>query len=188
MKIKSIKDTVKSKVKKVVGKVVGKKVVKKCGKKVVKNGCVIIGLIGLTALAGCGSNPAAYSVTQNNEFTRSIIIIASRVSVSNEYVTAEGNVDAPSIELFQAAQNLENKGTQSADQRSTNEIKPDTDVNVGGVGGGSGKGILEQAVGAVAGLCSGGSSSGSSSGSCSDGSCSDGSCSDGDCCEGQCSE
>ena len=105
-------------------------------------------------------------MTQDNEF-----------KACNFYFGGGTNAttNTPSVEMFTLGQNLENTGTQSADQRSTNEIKPDTDVTVGGMGG-SGKGLLEQAVGALV-------TPSTAAKECPDGNCSTGACTDGSCSE-----
>lgn len=168
MKATEVKEKVKAKVKAKVAKAVGRK----CG----SAKALLIVTVSVFALVGCGSYPAAYSVTQVNEFENSIVIIAAKASVTNGTACAETDGDLPKIDLFSAAQNLENKGTQTADQKSTNEIKPDTDVTVGGMGG-SGKGLIEQAVGALV------SPSVSATKDCPDGNCSTGACTDGSCSE-----
>lgn len=92
--------------------------------------CFLIG----AALAGCidPGRPAAYSNTQNIE--KCIVVIADKVRVTDGEVKAEAEGDgaAPSVayDILSQAQNLENSGTASADQRQTPTLTVDTDANL----------------------------------------------------------
>lgn len=138
---------------------------------------------------GCGSNPAAYSVTQNNQFD------------GCSFVFGGASTNAAPVEMFTLAQNLENAGSQTADQTVKTDVSPEVAVGVGGSsagvgqGGGTASGTFSRigaAVDAVSSLIPSGDSknangktesSPSASGNCADGSCSDdeSACSDGSC-------
>lgn len=140
---------------------------------------------------GCGSNPAAYSVTQNNQFDACVFNFGLTNMATN----------VPPVEMFTLAQNLENAGSQTADQTVKTDVSPEVAVGVGGSsagvgqGGGTASGTFSKigaAVDAVSSLIPSGDGKGgngktepspTASGSCADGSCSDDerACSDGSC-------
>ena len=104
--------------------------------------------------AGCATSEAvqpAKSQTQTNEFKDCVIVVASKCSVSNRIVTAEGTEETPAIELFGLAQSHEATGTTEsyapqATQTPTNDVKPDVDLHYNdavGTGGNVAKGFLE---------------------------------------------
>ena len=87
-------------------------------------------------LAGCSTSNSAQpakSQTQNNTFDDCIIVVATKCSVSNRVVRADGTKDIPAVELFTMAQSQESSGTESfsptATQTPTTDVKPDIDVN-----------------------------------------------------------
>lgn len=92
--------------------------------------CFLIG----AALSGCidPGRPAAYSNTQNIE--KCIVVIADKVRVTDEEVKAssDGEGAAPRVayDILSQAQNLENSGTTSADQRQTPTLTVDTDADL----------------------------------------------------------
>lgn len=165
-------------------KKVDKKVGRKCG--------ALITLIALSSIiaTGCasmGSQPSR-SQTQNNDFRNCVVVIASRASVSNECVSAEGG-DGSANEIF--TQTMKNEGSESnaptATPTNTTDIKPQTDVNTTG---GRTAGVLDSLVGQFGTWLT--TPSGKTAASqavittsdCTDGSCSESSSSSG----GQCSD
>lgn len=152
------------------------KIAKRCGKAAK---CALVAF-ALASLVGCGSNPAAYSVTQNNQFE------------SCQFVFGGASTNAAPVEMFTLAQNLENAGSQTADQTVKTDVTPEVAVGVGGSsagvgqGGGTASGTFSKigaAVDAVSSLIPSGDAeespsvkteaSPSASGDCPDGNCSD---------------
>lgn len=145
------------------------KIAKKCGKAAK---CALMAF-AFASLVGCGSNPAAYSVTQNNQFD------------ACQFVFGGASTNAAPVEMFTLAQNLENAGSQTADQTVKTDVSPEVAVGVGGSsagvgqGGGSASGAFSKigaAVDAVSSLIPSGKTeaSPSTSGECADGKYSDG--------------
>lgn len=124
----------------------------KCGK------CAaIVAAIGLALLAaGCATSDNAQPAkanTMNNTFDECIIVVATHASVSNRIVTAEGTKDIPAVELFTQTQSLENSGTdttsQTTTQTPTTDVKPDVDVHYNDAlknATDASKGVLEQLI------------------------------------------
>ena len=144
------------------------KIAKKCGKTAK---CALLAF-ALASLVGCGSNPAAYSVTQNNQFDACTFNFGG------------ASTNAATVEMFTLAQNLENAGSQTADQTVKTDVSPEVAVGVGGSsagvgqGGGTASGTFSKigaAVDAVSSLIPSGDTeaSPSASGDCPDGNCSD---------------
>ena len=87
-------------------------------------------------LAGCATSKSAQpakSQTQNNEFDRCVFVMATRATVTNGVVVAEGEA-APALEMFTQTQSLESTGStdtfsQTATQTPTTDIKPDVDLH-----------------------------------------------------------
>lgn len=88
-------------------------------------------------LAGCSTSDSAQpakSQTQNNTFDDCIIVVATKCSVSNRVVRADGTKDIPAVELFTQTQSLESTGSTDtfrpvATQTPTTDVKPDLDVH-----------------------------------------------------------
>ena len=109
-----------------------RKIARKC------KGCsAVVVAFGLAfVLAGCSTSNSAQpakSQTQNNTFDDCIIVVATKCSVSNRIVRADGTKDIPAVELFTMAQSQESSGTESfsptATQTPTTDVKPDLDVH-----------------------------------------------------------
>ena len=87
-------------------------------------------------LAGCATSDSAQpakSQTQNNSFDRCVFVMASKATVTNGVVVAEGEA-APALEMFTQTQSLESTGStdtfsQTATQTPTTDIKPDIDLH-----------------------------------------------------------
>lgn len=101
-----------------------------------KGACAVILAFGLALLCGCSTSDSAQpakSQTQNNSFEDCIIVVATKCSVSNRIVRADGTKDIPAVELFTQTQSLESSGTESfsqtATQTPTTDVKPDIDVH-----------------------------------------------------------
>ena len=212
MKVSKIRSKVASKVAKVKAKVAertGEAVdgVKKAAK------CVAV-LFAIALLSsGCsttGEQPAR-SQTQNNTFDDCIIVVATRVSVSNRVVNAYGSQEIPSVDLFTQAQANDGSETISphASPTNTTDVDAALDVPVNKMNSGTSAacGAAEKLLGAGADWLSskigtGGAATASTaaqanakSAACADGSCSKGSCTDGsctfgggDCKDGSCSD
>ena len=176
-----------------------KKADKKCDKKCGKKCGAILAFFALAVtLCGClhPEGQPSRSQTQNNDFSHCIVIIASRASVSNETVSAEGG-DGSANEIF--TQTMKNEGSEqnspTMTPTQTTDVSPKTDVNTTG---GRTAGVLESLVGsfgswlatpsgkeatataaAASAACPGGNCS--PGGTCTDGSCSSGACTDGSC-------
>lgn len=127
-----------------------RKVARKC-----KGGAMILAAIGLAMLVtGCATSDSAQPAkanTMNNTFDDCIIVVAPRTSVSNRVIVAEGTTDMPAVELFTQTQSLENSGTDSTTQTSTQtpttDVKPDLDVHYNDAlnnATAASKGVLEQ--------------------------------------------
>ncbi len=110
-----------------------RKIARKC-----KGKCAaLLAALGLAVvLAGCSTSNSAQpakSQTQNNTFDDCIIVVATKCSVSNRVVRADGTKDIPAVELFTMAQSQESSGTESfsptATQTPTTDVKPDIDVH-----------------------------------------------------------
>lgn len=110
-----------------------RKIARKC-----KGKCAaLLAALGLAVvLAGCSTSNSAQpakSQTQNNTFDDCIIVVATKCSVSNRVVRADGTKDIPAVELFTMAQSQESSGTESfsptATQTPTTDVKPDLDVH-----------------------------------------------------------
>ena len=102
-----------------------RKVARKC------KGCAaVVAAVGIAlVLCGCAtgeSTQPAKSQTMENTFKDCIVVVATRCSVSNRVVRADGTKDIPAVELFTQTQSLENSGTETATQTSTQT--PTTDV------------------------------------------------------------
>lgn len=90
----------------------------------------------MAIMVGCATSDSAQPAkanTMSNTFDDCIIVVATHCSVSNRIVTAEGTKDAPAVELFTQTQSLENSGTdttsQTTTQTPTTDVKPDIDVH-----------------------------------------------------------
>lgn len=101
-----------------------------------KGACALFLAFGLALLCGCSTSDSAQpakSQTQNNSFEDCIIVVATKCSVSNRIVSADGTKDIPAVELFTQTQSLESSGTESfsqtATQTPTTDVKPDLDVH-----------------------------------------------------------
>ena len=101
-----------------------------------KGACALFLAFGLALLCGCSTSDSAQpakSQTQNNTFDDCIIVVATKCSVSNRIVRADGTKDIPAVELFTQTQSLESSGTESfsqtATQTPTTDVKPDIDVH-----------------------------------------------------------
>ena len=105
-------------------------------------------------LAGCSTSDSAQpakSQTQNNTFDDCIIVVATKCSVSNRVVRADGTKDIPAVELFTQTQSLESTGSTDtfnpvATQTPTTDIKPDITANYA-----QGGGITNRGTGGTAG-------------------------------------
>ena len=126
-----------------------RKVARKC-----KGGAMILAALGLAMLVtGCATSDSAQPAkanTMNNTFDDCIIVVAPRTSVSNRVIIAEGTTDMPAVELFTQTQSLENSGTDSTTQTSTQtpttDVRPDVDVHYNDAIAGAStasKGVLE---------------------------------------------
>ena len=83
-----------------------------------KGACALFLAFGLALLCGCSTSDSAQpakSQTQNNSFEDCIIVVATKCSVSNRIVRADGTKDIPAVELFT--------------QTPTTDVKPDLDVH-----------------------------------------------------------
>lgn len=140
------KDKAKVKAAKAAAKVARKCKGKKCA--------VAVAALALAAIfAGCATSDSAQpakSQTQNNTFDDCIIVVATKCSVSNRVVRADGTKDIPAVELFTQTQSLESSGTESfaqtATQTPTTDVKPDIDVKYNDAIAGAttaSKGVLE---------------------------------------------
>jgi len=86
--------------------------------------------------AGCTSAKSgqpAKSQTQENRFDRCTFVMATKATISNSVVVAEGEA-APALEMFTQTQSLESTGStdtfgQTATQTPTTDIKPDVDLH-----------------------------------------------------------
>jgi hypothetical protein len=101
-----------------------------------KGACALFLAFGLALLCGCSTSDSAQpakSQTQNNSFEDCIIVVATKCSVSNRIVRADGTKDIPAVELFTQTQSLESSGTESfaqtATQTPTTDVKPDVDLH-----------------------------------------------------------
>lgn len=133
------------------------KKIKKCDKKTGKKcGAIALLLSACCLLHGCaqtGSQPSR-SQTMNNDFNRCVVVIASKATVSNDCMVAEGDGIQPN-EIF--TQTMKNEGSESNSPTAspTNDIKPDIDVSIpvnkanAGTSGAAG-GALERVVGSAA--------------------------------------
>ena len=128
------KDKAKAKIAKAKAKIARK--VKRSGTAIVSVSGISFGVLMLAVmLAGCATSDSAQpakSQTQNNRFNECVIVVATRASVSNRIVRADGTEDFPAVELFTQTQSLENSGTDSTSQTATHtpttDVKPDIDV------------------------------------------------------------
>ena len=153
-------------------KKVDKKVGRKCG--------ALVAFAALAAvLCGCaqtGSQPSR-SQTLNNDFRNCVVIIASRASVSNECVSAEGG-DGSANEIF--TQTMKNEGseqnTPTASPTQKTDISPTTNVNTTG---GRTAGVLDSLVGAFGAWLSTPSGKAAAANAPTAGLCADGLCTDG---------
>lgn len=109
------------------------KKIKKCDKKTGKK-CEAIALLlsACCLLHGCsqtGSQPSR-SQTMNNDFNRCVVVIASKATVSNDCMVAEGDGIQPN-EIF--TQTMKNEGSESNSPTATPtlDIKPQTTLNYG---------------------------------------------------------
>ncbi len=113
----------------------------------------VVAAFALAILAGCATSDSAQpakSQTQNNEFKGCTFVMASKATVSNGVIVAEGD-SAPALEMFTQTQSLESTGTtdtfgQTATQTPTTDIKPDIDVHYNdaiGAGGNAATSFLE---------------------------------------------
>lgn len=144
MRVKDIKAKVAAKVAK--GKA---KVAKKCKCRAVKTTAALFTLLAVFVISGC-QNPAQRAQTAET----SIQIFGGSVSFGSEFVSL--------------AQSNETAGNDAGQVASpTNDIKPKTDVSVGGVGGGA-IGAAAVAVRAVADACADGSCGECVGGACSE--------------------
>ena len=125
-----------------------RKIARKC-----KGKCAaIVAAFGLAMLCGCATSDSAQpakSQTQSNKFDDCVFIMATKATVSNGVVRAEGDGTTP-LEMFTQTQALESSGTESfaqtATQTPTTEVKPDVNVNYA-----QGGGIANRAPGGAAG-------------------------------------
>ncbi len=86
--------------------------------------------------AGCTSAKSgqpAKPQTQENRFDRCTFVMATKATISNSVVVAEGEA-APALEMFTQTQSLESTGStdtfsQTATQTPTTDIKPDVDLH-----------------------------------------------------------
>lgn len=104
-------------------------------------GCLfgIVALVGVASLLcaiGCStanSAQPAKSQTQNNTFDDCVIVVATKCSISNRVIRADGTKDVPAVELFTMAQSQESSGTESfsptSTQTPTTDVKPDLNVH-----------------------------------------------------------
>ena len=157
------------------------KKIKKCDKKTDRKCGALIAFLALAAmLCGClhPEGQPSRSQTQNNDFSHCIVIIASRASVSNETVTAEGG-DGSCNECF--TQTMKNEGSEqnspTMTPTQTTDVSPKTDVNTTG---GRTTGVLESLIGSF-GTWLTTPSGKEAAAKCVDGRCPDGSCPDGNC-------
>ena len=104
----------------------------------------IVAAFALAALfTGCATSDSAQpakSQTQNNTFEDCIFVVATKASVSNLVVSAEGTQDIPAVELFTQTQSLESTGStdsfaQTSTQTPTTDVKPDVTANYAQGGG-----------------------------------------------------
>ena len=113
----------------------------------------VVAAFALAILAGCATSDSAQpakSQTQNNEFKGCTFVMASKATVSNGVIVAEGD-SATALEMFTQTQSLESTGTtdtfgQTATQTPTTDIKPDIDVHYNdaiGAGGNAATSFLE---------------------------------------------
>lgn len=106
-----------------------RKIARKC-----KGKCAAVVAAAVLALvSGCATSDNAQPAkanTMNNTFRDCIIVVASRTSVSNRVVTADGTQDMPAIELFTQTQSLENSGTDTTSQTTTQTPSVSTPVQI----------------------------------------------------------
>lgn len=158
---------------------------RKCG--------ALLALLSLAVLiVGCASTGSQPSRSQNmnNDFKNCVVVIASKATVSNNCVTAEGDGVQPN-EIF--TQTMKNEGSESVAPTATptqkTDVSPKTDVNTTG---GRTAGVLESIVGAFGTWLTTPSGKSAAVGSansatnCSDGSCTTGNCTTGACTDGSC--
>ena len=111
------------------------KVARKSGK-AKKGAAAAVAALALAFLfAGCTSaksDQPAKSQTQENRFDRCTFVMASKTTISNDVIVAEGEA-MHALEMFTQTQSLESSGTESFAQTSTQtpttDIKPDVDVH-----------------------------------------------------------
>lgn len=175
------------------------KKVKKADKKTGKKCGALLAFLALAAtLCGClhPEGQPSRSQTQNNDFSHCVVVIASKATVSNDCVIAEGDGIQPN-EIF--TQTMKNEGSESNSPTmtptQTTDVSPKTDVNTTG---GRSAGVLESIVGAFgtwlatpsgkeATATAAAASAACPNGNCSpNGTCTDGSCSTGACTDGSC--
>lgn len=204
MKVKGIKAKVAAKIAKAKAKVAAK-----CGdgdaaKKLTGKVATLITLaLVIVGCASTGEQPAR-SQTMHNDFKDCIVVVASKCSVSNRIVRAEGTQETPSVELFTQTQQNEGSETISphASPTNTTDVDAALDVPVNKMNSGTSAagGAAEKLLGAGADWLSskigtGGAGTAAtanakaaataSSGDCKDGSCTVGG---GDCKDGSCSD
>ena len=162
------------------------KKVEKCDKKTGKKcGAAMAFLALASSLAcGCASTGAQPSRSQNinNDFRHCVVVIASKVSVSNECVTAEGG-NGSANEIF--TQTMKNEGseqnTPTATPTQKTDVSPKTDVNTTG---GRTAGVLETLIGSFCAWLAtpgGKEATASAASACAGGDCNDGACAAGEC-------
>ena len=111
------------------------KVARKSGK-AKKGAAAAVAALALAFLfAGCTSAKSgqpAKSQTQENRFDGCTFVMASKTTISNGVIVAEGEA-MHALEMFTQTQSLESSGTESYAQTSTQtpttDIKPDVDVH-----------------------------------------------------------
>lgn len=166
------------------------KKIKKANKKTVKKCGAILAFLALAmSVIGCastGSQPSR-SQTMNNDFKDCVVIIASKATVSNDCVSAEGDGIQPN-EIF--TQTMRNEGseqnTPTATPTQKTDVSPKTDVNTTG---GRTAGVLETLIGSFGAWLTTPSgkeatvaaATGTAAADCADGKCADGTCTDGSC-------
>lgn len=109
-----------------------RKIARKC------KGCAaIVAALSLAVLCGCSTAESAQpakSQTQNNTFDDCVIVVATKCSISNRVIRADGTKDVPAVELFTMAQSQESSGSTesfspTSTQTPTTDVKPDLNVH-----------------------------------------------------------
>ena len=158
---------------------------KKADKKTGKKCGALVAFLSMTALlCGClhPEGQPSRSQTMNNDFKECIVVIASKTSISNNCVTAEGDGIQPN-EIF--TQTMKNEGSEqnspTMTPTQTTDVSPKTDVNT--TGGRSAE-VLESIVGAFGtwlATPSGKEAAASAANTCTTGNCKTGACTDDSC-------